>query len=205
MSDAVWYQDLRVLFGSSRWYEFWPTVDQTFSERINALTRFVLYATILMYVVRRNLTHVLVGLAIVAILAFIHYGKGDEIETFSDNDISGMDDGIFSDFKAPDDVQPDGNGCVRPTTNNPFGNVLLTDNPGRSAACPYNDVEKEVKDKFNERLYRNVNDVYEKANSQRQFYTMPVTSIPNDVETYREFVFGIKKNCKTNPKDCTGY
>jgi hypothetical protein len=205
MSDKVWYQDLKILFGS-RWYEFWPTVDQTFSERINALTRFVLYGTILMYVVRRNPTHVLVGLAIVAILAFIHHGRG--VETFTDNSLS-LDDAVFSDFTAPEKPGvPSGPGCIRPTTDNPFGNVLLTDitdNPGRSAACPYNDIEKEIKDKFNERLYRNVDDVYEKKNSQRQFYTMPVTSIPNDVETYREFVFGIKKNCKTNPKDCTGY
>jgi len=208
MSDAVWYQDLRILFGS-RWYEFWPTVDQTFSERINALTRFVLYATIFMYIVRRNPTHVLIGLAIVGILAFIHHGQGP-VESFSDTAFTPDGDGIFSDFTAPDKpgVPQPNDKCTRPTTENPFGNVLLTDitdNPGRSAACPYNDVEQEVKDKFNERLYRNVNDVYEKANSQRQFYTMPVTSIPNDVETYREFVFGIKKNCKTNPKDCTGY
>lgn len=208
MSDAVWYQDIRVLFGP-RWYEFWPTVDQTFSERINSMTRAVLYATILMYVVRRNPIHVLIGLAIVGILAFIHHGRGGDVETFYDSG-SGLDDVIFSDFTAPEKpgVPQPNKGCIRPTTNNPFGNVLLTDitdNPGRSAACPYNDIEKEVKEKFNERLYRNVNDVYEKANSQRQFYTMPVTSIPNDVETYREFVFGIKKNCKTNPKDCTGY
>jgi hypothetical protein len=212
MSDNIWYRDLRVLFGP-RWYEFWPTVDQTFSERINAMTRFVIYATILMYIVRRNPTHVLVGLAIVAVLAFIHRGQGGgDVEAFSDdNGSGGLDDVIFSDFTAPEKPgvppQPN-NGCIRPTTDNPFGNVLLTDmtdNPGRPAVCPYNDIENEIKSKFNERLYRNVNDIYEKENSQRQFYSMPVTSIPNDVETYREFVFGIKKNCKTNPKDCTGY
>ena len=204
-TDAVWYQDLRVLFGP-RFYEFWPTADQTFSEKINAITRFAIYATLVLYLVRRDPKIVLGGIAIVGAVAVAHAlggngnGNGNGTETFVGDDIG--ENAIFASAKPPVGK------CARPNDANPFGNVLLTDyvdNPARAEACDYEDVEDEAKKAFNARLYRNLDDVYEKKNSQRQFYTMPSTSIPNDTEAYREFVFGIKTNCKTNPKDCTGY
>jgi len=203
-TDAVWYQDLRVLFGP-RFYEFWPTADQTFDEKINAVTRFAIYATLILYLVRRDPKIVLGGIAIVGAVAVAHaLGGGSAAdkkttETFM-NDIG--ENAIFASAK------PSPGKCARPSDANPFGNVLLTDfvdNPARAEACDYEEVEDEAKKAFNARLYRNLDDVYEKKNSQRQFYTMPSTTIPNDTEAYREFVFGIKTNCKTNPKQCTGY
>jgi len=199
--DPIWYEDPRVLFGP-RFYEFVPTAGQTFEERINALTRFAIYGTILLYVLRRNPRHVAIGIAVVAVLALINYSRGlRSSESFGD--LGEEETSAFADYW-PSKKRT----CVRPTGTNPFGNVLPTDiadDPAREATCAYDDIKEEVRDAFNDKLYRNLNDVYEKANSQRQFYTMPSTTVPNDVGAFREFVYGIRKNCKTDPSQCTGY
>jgi hypothetical protein len=199
-TDPVWYDDLRVLFGP-RFYEFWPTADQTFAEKINAITRFVIYATLILYLVRRESKIVLGGIAAVGVVAAVHVFSPKTEGFYADIG----ENEIFVDIAKPTPPVPK---CERPRADNPFGNVLLTDyidNPAKPGACDYEDVTDETKEAFNSRLYRNLDDVYEKKNSQRQFYTMPSTTIPNDTEAYREFVFGIKTNCKTNPKQCTGY
>lgn len=189
--DQIWYRDLGILFGD-RLIEFWPTSDQTFAERINAVVRFILYGTILTYAISRDPRYVLYGVATILIISFIYENK-KQTEAFSEGD------GVGARGKPA---------CVRPTTNNPFGNVLLTDyadQPDRPAACRVDDVQEETRDAFNHKLYRNLTDVYEKENSQRQFYTMPSTTIPNDVKSFSEFTYGIRNNCKTNPEQCTGY
>lgn len=189
--DQIWYRDLSVLFGD-RLIEFWPTSDQTFAERINAVVRFILYGTILTYAIARNPRYVLYGVATILIISFIYENK-TQTEAFREGE------GVGAASKEA---------CVRPTKNNPFGNVLLSDyadRPDRPAACAVEDVQEEMRDAFNHKLYRNLTDVYEKENSQRQFYTMPSTTIPNDVKSFADFAYGIRTNCKTNPEQCTGY
>ena len=92
--------------------------------------------------------------------------------------------------------------------NNPFANFLLTDaadRPARPAACPYDAVKDEVRRYFNAGLPRNVGDVYEKQNSQRQFYTMPNSRGIPDTAAFAQFLYGTAPGCKVDPSKCTGY
>jgi hypothetical protein len=187
--DPIWYKDLSVLFGK-RILEFFPTADMTFTERVNATVRFIIYATIIMYAYNRDPRYALYGAAGVAIISLAYATKEEG-------------------FQSPDGVGSKGRpDCVRPTKENPFGNVLLTDyadRPDRPPACDYDDVKEEMEYAFNQGLYRNMSDVYDKASSQRQFYSMPSTTIPNDTKKFTDFVFNNVKNCKTDPSVCTGY
>ena len=58
-------------------------------------------------------------------------------------------------------------------------------NPQREAISKLNNyknpnLNKLIDEKFNYNLYKDVSDIFDKNNSQRQFYTTPVTTIPND-------------------------
>ena len=81
--------------------------------------------------------------------------------------------------------------------------ALLGDE-GRAPACSYDTpgVAKEMRKNFNKGLFRNLDDVYEVENSQRQFYTMPVTTGAPDTIAFAEFLFGRKKTCKEDPAMC---
>lgn len=90
--------------------------------------------------------------------------------------------------------------CREPILENPFMNPTITDyntnyNPmTTSAVVPCNEDDEEIKDdirvNFNHNLFRDVEDIWEKENSQRQFYTLPNTGVPNNREGFQNWLFG---------------
>jgi hypothetical protein len=99
-----------------------------------------------------------------------------------------------------------GKTCVKPTPNNPFMNVLMTDyvkNPTRPSACAIdnNKTKREVKKHFEKNLFRNVDDVFHKNASDRQFYTTPITTIPNDQTAFAKWLYGQETTCKEGNGD----
>ena len=104
------------------------------------------------------------------------------------------------------------NSCIRPTENNPFMNPSTNDfnNPEKIdgiVACNTDDdeiIDKDIDDKFNADLYRDIDDVYNKKNSQRQFFTIP-QSVPNDQEAFGRWCYKFPATCKTDQTRCTRY
>ena len=93
---------------------------------------------------------------------------------------------------------------ITPSSDNPFMNVM-PDSYIKTPNCiaqveddqiSYNEVQTDVNDKFNEGLFRDVSDIYGRTNSQRQFYTMPNTSIPNDQEQFADWLYKTPPTCK---------
>ena len=82
-------------------------------------------------------------------------------------------------------------------------NVLITDyqsNPNREAIIkkePNNKTIKEqIENKFEINLYKDVGDIFGKENSQRQYYTNPVTTIPNDQQKFANWLYNTRPSCK---------
>ena len=93
--------------------------------------------------------------------------------------------------------------CRIPNKDNPFMNPTLSDygsdKPPLPKSCPsYNNVgvQRRVEELFNEDLYRDVNDIFGKNNSQRQFYTVPGNQIPNDQHSFANWLYGTPSTCK---------
>lgn len=94
---------------------------------------------------------------------------------------------------------------------NPFNNVLVNEiayAPTRSAAPDITAPEAKVAldDFFRVQWYSDPTDVFGKSQSQREFVTAPVTTIPNDQASYQDWLYRIPgKTCKEgNPKACWG-
>ena len=82
---------------------------------------------------------------------------------------------------------------------------LITDDRKREPACiSHNDGElrNDIEKKFNEKLYRNVGDLYGKNNSQREFHTMPSTTIPNKQTSYAKWLYKQSSTCKEDGVKC---
>ncbi len=99
--------------------------------------------------------------------------------------------------------------CRRPTVDNPFMNPYITDynNGDPPAACNADD--EEIKDEmtvnFNHELFRDVDELWERENSQRQFYTIPTTAIPNNQVEFAKWLYYIPKTCKEDQNNCLRY
>ena len=97
-------------------------------------------------------------------------------------------------------------GPTYPTLKNPYMNVLndeKTYNPTRPAAAPIDApmVKQSLDDFFRTNFYNDPTDVFGKQQDQRQFYTVPSTTIPNDRESLQNWLYNIyPKNCKAGGK-----
>ena len=58
---------------------------------------------------------------------------------------------------------------------------------------------------YNSSIFRNIEDVYERENSQRIFYTMPIKTIPNDQTNFANWLYKSSSTCKENTQNCSYY
>jgi hypothetical protein len=91
---------------------------------------------------------------------------------------------------------------TQPTARNPFMNVLVDElkyNPTRPPSASILDpvLRISLDDFFRTEFFSDPTDVFGKTQGQRQFITMPSTSIPNDVDSYQNWLYRIPgKTCK---------
>jgi hypothetical protein len=87
-----------------------------------------------------------------------------------------------------------------PTGANPFMNVLLTeigDNPTRPPAENGEFLKQQFSDEFQTRVYGDPTDVFQRNQNQRLWAVNPGTSIPNDRESYQNWLFRVPgRTCK---------
>lgn len=211
LSDLFWYDDPSILFAKDRLIEFFPTKDMTTNEKLNALSRMFIYMGIIMLIVFHNylLTFIpIVGLAII----FMLFYNDKELHRIN---VEKFDMQIKQELglkpEIPLKIDDVGNICQRPTPNNPFMNVLIsdyTDNPNRPPPCSQadDDVKEETKKYFDYNLYKDVEDVWDKSNSQRQYVTLPGQTIPNDRDSFQKWLYKSTKVCKDGDQDyCLEY
>ena len=110
-----------------------------------------------------------------------------------------------------DDSYDDGQLMTLPSPRNPFMNVLIDEikyNPKKPQAKSVEDpvVKSTLDDYFRVNWYSDPTDVFGKSQSQRQFITMPSTTIPNDQESYQNWLYKIPgKTCKEGGREaCIG-
>ena len=189
-TDKFWFTDYTIILNKGRLTEFFPATDMSYIEKLNAIFRFSIYAAIVLFVYNRNANVIFIpiitGLVTLYLYKYYRDNKtGKSLEQITNIDTS----------------------CVAPTRENPFLNVLMSDytqEPERPHAC---DIKKEpiqekVENHFNYNLYRDVSDVWNRTHSQRQFYTMPNTQIPNKQKDFAEWCYKTDKTCKEDPKQC---
>jgi len=189
----VWFEDPKQLIRTDQVLQFWPNNEQTPEDRINAASRFVIYACSIIYITRRDPRIFVLGGTCLSVLYVMYKSKMIK-ETYG--------------FKS------DRNGeCQMPTIDNPMANVLMTDysdNPNRPSACNYNQVKPYVKYFLDDRIpydsgrSRTPMPQYQRNAAARQFVSTAVSQIPGDQTAFAEWCYGAKnkKMCRTDPRLC---
>jgi hypothetical protein len=103
------------------------------------------------------------------------------------------------------------NTCRKSTIDNPFMNTNIYDlnNGYIPSACNVDDedIKEDMKVNFNHNLFRDVDELWERENSQRQFYTTPNTTVPNNQIEFAKWLYKIPETCKESNKngECLRY
>ena len=198
-SDPFWLDDWKILFVNGNYYRFFPSRKMTKIEKLNAMTRFFIYLLILFILFGKTHDYIyipLIGIIVIIVIYFIQKNDVDD----SQKELFCQDDKC---------IEPDV--CYGPTKDNPFMNILLTDymdNPNRPKACSILDKNtRESVEKFYEQnLLRDVDDLYNKGHARRQFYTTPVTTIPNDQTGFAQWLYNTAaETCKVDQTNCLKY
>ncbi len=100
--------------------------------------------------------------------------------------------------------------CRKPTVENPFTNIVFSDYlDANKLAEPCNSDDPEISNQmqnlYNSSIYRNISDVWERENSQRMFYTVPIQTIPNNQTDFANWLYKTGPTCKENTENCTYY
>jgi len=110
-----------------------------------------------------------------------------------------------------DDTYDDGELMTLPSPRNPFMNVLVDEikyNPTRAEAASVDIpvVKATLDDYFRVNWFSDPTDIFGKKQGQRQFITMPSTTIPNDRKSFQDWLYKIPgKTCKEGGREaCVG-
>lgn len=178
----IWYQDpWNFMFSNKDVLSIVPDKTQTLTEQLNTVMRFTIYFSVIMWIIQKD-TRVVYLVVFVAMITYI-INTQSELESTTRRE-------LFDKLNMTEDLKK--RACVLPTKNNPFMNVNYidyTDFPNRPKACKVEEVEEEVANNFEIGLNRLENDVYKNSASDRQFFTNPNTTIPNDQTSFAEWLY----------------
>tara|TARA_B000000557_G_scaffold261945_1_gene261838 strand:+ start:119 stop:811 length:693 start_codon:yes stop_codon:yes gene_type:complete len=204
MNSTVWYNDPRILLRNDKIKEVWPTKNMSPEEKLNAITRLVIFLVILGFILTFKFTILLIGLvtlALVHVLYFMQF-KGNK-EKFS-NKLPG----VYPILSNPEIYEATKDNFVQPTESNPLMNVnlpqILYDKHRKPAAPSFiPEVEEKINESVKEfvvkpfddkniekKLFANLGDDLLFNRSMLQYNSMPNTQIPNDRKSYENYLYG---------------
>lgn len=168
-SEQIWFKDPHTLFTKDNWTRFVPTPDMTTTEALNAVVRFSIYFTTLLFAVTHDGKYLILIPAVLSLsfVLFKLFPNGKKLEAYTEGSLT------------------------MPTPNNPFMNVLLTDigdNPNRPDAAPV--TNKEVRIKINKAfqhtndIYMDTTDLFDQTQAMRTFHTLQSSKVPNDQDGF---------------------
>jgi hypothetical protein len=207
-----WSEDIKVLVAQDQLHDFFPSQGQTFEARLNSIVRLALYVSIVVGIYNKNFESIKYFIAALVVTYIVYEGRHAKSKGSEDSE---GPEGLARVASVENEVgapvlESMNNTCQMPSANNPFMNatyVDLIDNPNRHEACNISDpeVKKKADDLFNNGLYRDVSDNMGKIHAQRQFYTMPFTTVPNKQDEFARWLYYTEDNCKQNPDRCVKY
>lgn len=251
-----WLKDPTILYRNDKYLEFFPTAKMSRVEQLNAITRFMIYFSILVLLMGKSIKWVQIPILTIVFLIFLYYvfesdqaGLRRELYRVKGYDISkveGFEGNPYDiDKEKPliiesgyydsdnqlqvadyldatqqptnqinynlDEFTQFKNAFARqPTPDNPFMNPTVNDLNVDDPPSPANADDKDISDKiteaFDEDLYRDIEDLYERKNSQRQFYTVPIPANPPDTIALAQWLYrGAERPCKVDQSNCLRY
>ena len=218
LCTPIWWENPLILLTDS-WLAQWKRRSTAhipcFSERVNALTRtalVILVVASLFSLFNHELVttlsySIILGL-IITLPDIIDMIKAPYIQEQFVARITPDEPSTLS-WKTPpvgeigtDTTYSESDQITLPSPRNPFMNVLIDEikyNPNRAEAKSVEDpvVKSNMDDFFRVNWFSDPTDVFGKSQGQRQFITMPSTTIPNDRKSFQEWLYKIPgKTCK---------
>ena len=224
MEVPFWYNNPLILINYEYIFEIIPFKKYSYNRKLNSIMRFTIYYSIILYIFTNNSSIFCLPFITLLITLYLYRypininkkkSKDRTLEGFMNEiDNNNLDKLIDSDIFI-DCNNIDENIYRKPTLDNPMMNLnLITGTPDNSSesfkkgkktnpdllrAIPTFDnicVADMVNQKLDYGLYKDPNDIWGTRNSNRQFYTMPNTTIDNHEIDLGKWLYKTPPTCK---------
>ena len=180
MTQQVWFKDPSILFSADTWSQFVPLPSMSTAESLNAVVRFSVYFSVILFIATGIPTYLvsIPAVMVASVVLFTLFPNGKALEAFVSKAASHM-----------------GKKLTMPSPENPFMNPLLTeiqDDPNRPDAAPTSrsDVKTEIYKTFQKTsdLYMDTSDLFDQAKAMVTFHTLQSATIPNDQDGFLKWL-----------------
>jgi len=189
---SFWIKNPSILFDSDHITELWPYSYMSRDEKLNAMTRFIIVISLIGYMFINRIAIVVFGLIMIGIIVFLYSAKSEGMMSY------------FNEKEQKGEIY----------SNNPFNNVLISDYKFNREKEEFNEeytpelenrLNNSIKESILEQnkdnkdigdLFKNDSDNFEFEQNARQFYTNPITTIPNKQDSFLEFCYGTLPSSK---------
>jgi len=212
MSQDIWYKNPKILFDQNHIYEIWPTNNMKIENKLNSITRLIIFLTFIIYFVTLKKNIFIIGILMVISIIMYYYINFLKKEPFVAN-IKNIKS-ILNNVDVNENINEINNNYTMPTIKNPLMNVDLTElsqKKNRKIAAPSfnkkiqkkikNSIENIVTDNFEDNKIKEkiLNDKQENIildRSMLNFYSTANTEVPNNLDNYKNFLYGNMKSNK---------
>jgi hypothetical protein len=208
-----WGTNPNVLFKTEYILEFFPVENMTYEQKLNALTRSIIVLTLFGFILSNSFRLLFISMITLLAIFLLHYyqnRESDKGKNVIEEHFENQGDEVIAKYGISKE-----NVFDKPSSSNPFSNVLITDyeyNPNKKPAPPsfnkninttilqeakqlvseLNPDQPEISDK----LFKDLGEQFVFEQSLRQFTSNPSTVIPNDQTGFAEFAYGSMVSCK---------
>ena len=131
MDNNIWFSDINIILNKDKLFEIIPTSDMSNGAKINSISRFAFYLSILLFLVSGNYLYFYIFLG--TTVTYIIYVFNVKIFNEDSNDVAGSD----SDSDNINSITENKDDCKNPTKENPLMNPLLGENPYKNKKLYY--------------------------------------------------------------------
>ena len=200
MYTPFWYNQPNILIDKNSLFEIFPVKEYDTVRKLNAVLRFSIYYTIIVFMYNRN-TNIFAVPLITALVTFFIHKNNSSIQ------VNNLDTQLRNDIINNEIVSGKHNlGCSLPTKDNPFMNTpffdVAADKELPQSCTSYDNkgIQRKIEKEFDKGLYRNYTDIFGKENSQRQFFSVPGRQGVPDQSAFAHWLYRTPDTCKEGNK-----
>lgn len=197
MKIPYWFESPDILFDKKHILDIIPKNYTMNPKTINAIVRFSIFSNLLFFVLFQNICFLFLPL-LPMLLTYTWYLYSTSLETKET-------------FTTPSIQNIQSIQKTIPTNNNPFMNFDYVNDSCKKQKAPKvfvcdtdknKEMRKDIESKFDIRLYKDTSDIFQRRNSQREFYTRAYQCVP-DQTSFSKWCFQTGPTCKEQGLYCT--
>ena len=198
MEEVFWFNDISILYKNC--YIFLPSTEFSLIKNLNAIVRFFILYSVLCFVVYQD-TDVFLPLLLVMIISIVLYYVRGYIQEPYENLVGNRDSSKFQPIVKNSKIED----VIKTSTpNNPMMNINVMDYNNNKNIKIDETITDEIKNKnLNNDLFNDIGDMSNKNMLERNFYTNPINTVPNDQTSFAKWLYDSGPTyCKEKTSAC---